>query len=194
MAAVFVSALLWIMCFSQVLDFEAQLFLVRPVSGAVSLVLSMCARMLERFKAKIASMQDGRRGLGMCAQGGFTARLRHAADIVGALSGWVFEDAMVAADSMMARGFAAKNRTSIRCYVMRAKDWYLLVVTILGVVAYFACAAVGWGQWPGALGAANLHQVVFGWVMFALCLIYMLSFSVVVAGEELQWQLYLLKM
>lgn len=130
-ALMFVTVVLWFSCFHQALTSDRLLYLMSPYLPATAMVLTMAIGMTPRLARKLKQVIIGRKGLHL--------RTVNALSI---LTTWAFEDGLVTADSMVARGYGGKrSRYPKERFVLR--DGLVLVTIGLGAAGWMICGALG---------------------------------------------------
>ncbi len=130
----FVSTMIWLSCFNEVVDEEKFLFLFGRLSPRLALVTSMVLRFLPLVSRYTAETQKACRGIGSDSSvGSIYVRLKNATRIVSIVISRLLEHAVDTANSMMARGYTLKGRTSCRVYPSRIID--ALLVSVSGLSA-----------------------------------------------------------
>ncbi len=125
----------WFSCYGVVMTSDKFLYLFGRVIPALSLVLSMALRFVPRFQAQARVISNGQKCVGRDASNGnLVQKLRNGMTILSILVTWALENAIETADSMRARGFGLKGRTSFSLYRFDSRDRCVLLV-LLGLVA-----------------------------------------------------------
>jgi energy-coupling factor transport system permease protein len=111
----------------------------------LSLIFSMALRFLPRFKEQSAVISEAQRGVSCgVGDGGLAARVRRGMRILSILLTWALENAVETADSMRARGYGLRGRTSFSLFRFDDRDGNLL----LGFAILVAGLIIGiWDGW-----------------------------------------------
>lgn len=144
-AAMLIAVLCWFKCFSVVMTSEKLLYLFGRAIPRLSLVLSMALRFLPLFLRKARSISKTQKTLGLYASKSISDRLLGAVRVFSALVTWSLENAVETADSMKARGYGLKGRTSFSLFRFTGRDCALLTVSLV----LFLPVCLGWGQYLG---------------------------------------------
>ena len=148
-AVLFSSVILWFSCYNAVMTSDKFLHLFGRVLPSLSLLLSMCLRFVPRFKGQTKVIAQAQRGIGLDpGEGGPLRRAKKGMHILSILTTWALENAVDTADSMKARGYGLKGRTSFSLYRFGRRDRAALLFLLALVVL------VGWGA---LLGEATLQ-------------------------------------
>lgn len=155
----------WFSCLNEVLTSDKLILLFGRFAPAVSLLLSMTLRLVPRLKQQYAAIRQAQAGIGMdISSGNLWERLKSALRMLSILITWALENGVDTADSMQARGYALRGKTSSRgqrfspadggfaalilllsipifCYTGRFVYYPLLTplspVSLLGIAAFF---------------------------------------------------------
>lgn len=172
----FAATLLWFYTLSRVMTGDKLVYLFGRVCPALSLLVSMTLRFVPRFRARMGDVAEAQRCLGHdTSGGGILSRIRAAISVVSITVTWSLEDAIVTADSMKARGYGLRGRTSFSIYRMSQRDRAVLLWIALSAVTLTGGALAGafaFRFFP------SIKSVPEGWisaafqgVFLALCLI-----------------------
>ena len=128
MGALFVASVLWFQAAADMLPFDKVMALAGNAAPVITLMISMCMRMVPRFVRRgrqIAAVQDAAAGVAAAGVTPVQARLRQ----THVLMGWSMEDSLQTADAMRARGWGAGvRRTTYTRYRFGAHDALALAV------------------------------------------------------------------
>ena len=135
-AAVFVIMILWFGCYNIVMTGDKLMSLLEGRMPSVSMIIAMVGRMIPNFKDRIEQILAARRCIGMDK-----GKISTGVITVEVLASWSLETGIITGDSMRARGYGKRRRTSYMIYKMKASDKVLLILMILmiGIVAGFVC-------------------------------------------------------
>jgi energy-coupling factor transport system permease protein len=136
-ALAFAAAVTAFSCFNRVMTSDRLMFLFGRLSPVFSLMFSLTLRFVPRYQAQARRLAEAQKGVGLDpAHGTVRERIRNGAELVSTLITWALENAVESADSMKARGFGLKGRTSFSVFVWRKRDRALLAVELasLGIV------------------------------------------------------------
>lgn len=179
-----VSVLYWFRCFNEVFDSEKYLYVFGRISPKLALVFSMTLRfvpeLIGSFKSVNASQKcfDKSRG-----------RLRRYLSSFSAVIGQSLEDAVITSDSMNARGFNLKKRTSFSRFRFTFYDAvYLTVFTVLTAVAAFNTASFEY--YPTFCPPELDLRTVIGIISFGALAFIPFVYEI---SEEIRWKLSLSK-
>ena len=140
--------LLWFSCMGPLFRSDKVVYLFGRVSPALSLTLSICLRFVPLLKARFGEVSMGQRCLGRGGQGGPLSRLRVFGRELSILLSWSLEAAIATSDSMEARGYGLKGRTSFHTFRFTRQDGALL--GLIGGLFAAACTGIFSGVWEVA--------------------------------------------
>ena len=134
----------WFSCYNVVMTSDKFLYLFGRVIPALSLVLSMALRFVPRFQAQARVISNGQKCVGRDASNGnLLQKLRNGLTILSILVTWALENAIETSDSMRARGFGLKGRTSFSLYRFDSRDRCVLGVLLALLAVVLLGAATG---------------------------------------------------
>lgn len=110
-ATMFVSVMLWFVCYAQVMSTDKFTYLFGRRAPALTLVLTMTLRLVPSYGRKARQISTARRCVGLSmTQGSVRERARDGASLLSALTSWALEGAVTTADSMRSRGYGAQSK------------------------------------------------------------------------------------
>jgi len=195
-ALMFAAIILWLRLYQEFMTSDRLLFLLAPFVPTIALSLSMVQRWIPLTKYRwqqIADAQAALNGKGnsisTATKTTTRARYRSFAKSMSALMSWSMEDAIVAADSMQARGYSsapsASKRTSFRSYRFTVCD----TVSLIFIVATALFAGIGifastreLAFFPIVRGIEAISP--FALVAMAAVMLFPLALSALFTGKE----------
>ncbi|GHV02905.1 cobalt transporter [Clostridia bacterium] len=150
-AVMLMSVFYWFKCYNEVMTSDKFIYLFGRVLPKLSLILSMALRFVSRFKRQYREIDDAQRAMGMYASKSLTDRLRSAFRVFSALITWSLENSIETADSMRARGYGLRGRTSYNNFFWRRRDGFMLAFIVLtagAVIALLSAGRAGFGYYP----------------------------------------------
>ena len=126
--------ILWFSCYSEVMTSEKFLYLFGKIAPASALLISMALQLvpkLNRQLTEIKESQDMLRPARKKLSSKLGTALRHTSTLVG----WSLEGAVEQADSMKARGYGLKRRTTFHLFHFDSRDFRFLsgVLILFGI-------------------------------------------------------------
>lgn len=141
-AAVLLSGMfIWIQCMAKVMSTDKLICLFGRVAPAAGLLLSISLRFIPLLKLRFSQVQEGQRCMGQIHEKG---HLLHNLRILGKelsiLIAWSLEAGIETSDSMEARGYGLKGRSSYTIYRFERRDGILLILLLcLSAVLFAGC-------------------------------------------------------
>lgn len=131
-ALAFFSVIIAFSCFNRIMTSDKLMYLFGRLIPILSLMFSMTLRFIPRYKAQLKRITDAQKCIGMDpAHGNIMRRVKSGVRIISILMTWALENAMESADSMKARGFGLKGRTSYSIFTWNKRDKILLSAELL---------------------------------------------------------------
>ncbi len=128
----------WFKCYHQVMTSDKFIYLFGKVIPKLSLLLSMTINFIPKFKRHFAEIDQAQKAMGMYATKSFVDKIRSKMRVLGILISWSLENSVETADSMCARGYGLKGRTSYSIFRWSKRD------TLVSTVAFALLALVCW--------------------------------------------------
>ena len=137
--------ILWFGCYSEVMTSEKFLYLFGKIAPASALLISMALQLVPKLNRQLTEIKESqemlrptRRNLG----GKLGTALRHTSTLVG----WSLEGAVGQADSMKARGYGLKRRTTFHLFHFDSRDFRFLCGVLMLFGACVIARAFGHGH------------------------------------------------
>ncbi len=135
------SVIIWFSAFNAIVTEDKFIYLFGRISPVIAMTLSMIIRFIPLLKSRFSEISAAQRSMGRCRNGmGTFKRIRQFGKEISILIAWSLEASIETADSMEARGYGLKGRTSFHLYRLgRHERWILAVLLILGLMCVAAC-------------------------------------------------------
>ena len=150
--AVMLSAVIvWFTSFNVVMTSDKFIYLFGKAAPVLALTLSMIFRFIPLLKSRYKEISMGQRCMGRHTETKLLSRVRQTVKEVSILISWSLESSIETSDSMEARGYGLKGRTSFHLFKFTARDGRLLAwMAGLGLAAAAGCflGASGMDYYP----------------------------------------------
>lgn len=131
-AAMLAGVLYWFACFSEVMTSDKLIFLFGRFAPAIALTISMALRLVPHFRRQAAVIRNAQKTLGGdVGSGSWLSRARGGVRMTSILVTWALENGVDTADSMRARGYSLRRKTSYSAFRFRLSDGLVLAGTAL---------------------------------------------------------------
>lgn len=121
-------------CYTEIMTSDKFIYLFGRVIPKLSLVLSMILAFIPKLKRKYKEIDEAQKALGIYATESYVDKIRSKMRVLSILLTNSLETSVDTADSMRARGYGLKGRTSYAIYRFTASDFtYLAFSIIFGV-------------------------------------------------------------
>ncbi|GEK34276.1 energy-coupling factor transporter transmembrane component T [Kurthia sibirica] len=145
MSIMLLAVIFWFTSFNKLMSSDKFLYLFGKISPAVALLISVTMRLIPRFIHQITVIAHAQKTIGMDAtSGSLWQRLRSLMRIISILISWALENAIETADSMKARGYGLKNRTTFHLFKF---DRYDGIVTACISVLFLMQVMMSYLNW-----------------------------------------------
>lgn len=122
------SVFYWFKCYNEVMTSDKFIYLFGRVIPKLSLLLSMVLRFVPKFKKQYSKIDKAQKALGIYTSKSFVDKIRSKFRVISILITWALENSIETADSMRARGYGLKGRSSYSIFKWRARDTVMLLV------------------------------------------------------------------
>lgn len=183
------STVLWFSAFHTVMTSDKLVFLFGKTLPALGLLLSMSLRFVPRFTAELRAVRNAQRLL-YPEKSGFLPRIKSAVRVLSVMISKALEDSLETADSMKARGYGLKGRTSFSRYRMTGQDWMMLVFTFVltaAIAVFCFCGTARFRYCPSVAQLQLTADTILFYGAYAALLLLPLILSL---GEGIRWRKY----
>lgn len=144
-ALTLMSVFYWCRNYSVVMTSDKFIYLFGRIIPKLSLVLSLILAFIPKLKRKYKEIDEAQKALGIYATKSYVDKIRSKMRVLSILLTNSLENSVETADSMRARGYGLKHRTSFAIYRFGLSDGIFLAATaalgILSLVAIFSNGA-----------------------------------------------------
>ena len=142
MALMLSGVVIWFSSFNVVMTSEKLIYIFGRFVPVLGLTLSMIFRFVPLLRTRFELIGEGQKALYAGDEKGFIDKIRQFGKEVSILVSWSLESSIESADSMAARGYGLKGRTSYNLFKIRTADiMTLLLSMLLGGVTITSYAA-----------------------------------------------------
>lgn len=189
-AVMLVAVIVWFGCFNVIMTSDKLIYLFGKAAPVLGLTLSMIFRFIPLLKSRYQEISMGQRCMGRHTERNWIDRIRQTAKEVSILISWSLEASIETSDSMEARGYGLKGRSSFHLFKFTNRDKCLMAFFLLvGGIAAVGCI----------LGKTTIYyypKIVLGnwdvWKVITLvCYVILLAAPIFIdmMGER-KWQAY----
>lgn len=184
--------ILWFGCYSEVMTSEKFLYLFGKIAPSSALLISMALQLVPKLNRQLTEIKESQEML-RPAKKNFAGKLGTAIRHTSTLVGWSLEGAVEQTESMKARGYGLKRRTTFHLFHFDSRDFrFLCGVLMLSGVCVIA-RAFGHGHmefYPRMDAVITGESGIVLYVLFGV-----LTFlpAILEGKEALVWRSYGLK-
>ncbi len=128
---VFANIIVWFECLNKILNGEMILYLFSRISSFFALFVSMIFRYIPLLRKRYAEISNVQRCMGVTENGSLLKKIKTTARRTSILISWSLEASIETADSMAARGYGLKGRSTYSMYKFILRDLFLTFLMIL---------------------------------------------------------------
>ena len=188
-AGMMFAAVIWFTCYNTVVTSDKFIYIFGRILPSVALIVSMTLSLIPRLIEQVKVIADSQRSIGLdWKSGSIKQRIRAGARVLSILVSWALEDAVITADSMRARGYGQKKRSTFSIFRFGKKDAKMLVL----VLVLFAAEIFTYISGRGTM--EFYPAMVFPEIDFIDVIIYVLYImlgilpAVIQIKEDLKWK------
>lgn len=144
-AVMILAVFYWFKCYHAVMTSDKFIYLFGRVIPKVSLLLSMVLGFIPKLKRHFKEIDLAQKALGIYTSESYVDKLRSKMRVLSILVTWSLENSVETADSMRARGYGLKGRTSysVFCWTVRDTVMIGLIFTLTALVCFLMSAGYG---------------------------------------------------
>lgn len=135
---VIATVIIWFSSFNFIVNGEMIMYIFSRISSVFGLLISMILRYIPLLKVRYDEINMGQKCLGKMYDGKFIGRIKDITKKTSILIAWSLESSIESADSMAARGYGLKGRSSFSLYKASSRDYFLGIIFILLIIAIIA--------------------------------------------------------
>ncbi|MGN1142201.1 MAG: energy-coupling factor transporter transmembrane component T family protein [Oliverpabstia sp.] len=189
-AALSLAALiLWFACYQQVMTSDKFLYLFGRIAPATALLISMALNLVPKLQGQLRLIQECQEMMYPENQTTFD-KLKRAIRSVSTLLGWSLENTVEQADSMKARGYGIKRRTTFHLFRFESKDAEFMVLLILLAGSCMIARVLGYGTMEFYPRMDSLFRNIGELVFYILFLALVCVPGILEWKEEILWRSY----
>ncbi len=122
----------WFSCYNKTMSEDRFIYLFGRISPQIALIVSMTLRFIPQFTEQFKKVTEAQRCIGRdIKKGKLKNRIKTAAEIMSVMTTWMLERSVTTSDSMRARGYGTKRRTTFSIYRFDKRDIIALIYVIL---------------------------------------------------------------
>ncbi len=135
-AGVIITVMLWCQKMAQYMTTDKTMYLIGKLSKKGALILAMVFRFMPQYRTHAKEIRETQKVLGLFKKESYIEKFIGHFHVFSAMVTWALEHSVDTADSMRARGYGIRKRSSYANYRFKIWDVVYIVVmlTILGIV------------------------------------------------------------
>ena len=193
-AALSLSALiLWFGCYQKLMTSDKFLYLFGKAAPSSALLITIALGLIPGLTRRLGQIRDGQKTLETRTDEKFV-RLRQAMRQISTLLDWSLESAVNQADSMKARGYGIRKRTTFHLFRYGSRDLMFTIIVGISGICCLAGRWMGYGTmefYPRMLAKGSVQgQVAYAAVFAFLAMLP----AILECGEKIKWHYYSLNL
>lgn len=141
------SVMVWFSCYNEIITSDKFLYIFGKITPTIALIVSMTLRLIPKLIEQTKIIANSQKTLGLdYNEGNISLKIKSCMRILSILVTWALEDAVQTADSMKARGYGIKKRTSFQIFEFINRDMVMLVYILISGMFLLAGYINGYGQ------------------------------------------------
>lgn len=184
--------ILWFACYQKIMTSDKFLYLFGKAAPSTSLLISLALGLVPKLQGQLRQIQDCQKMLSPDLPTHLD-KIKKALCHVSTLLGWSLENTVEQADSMKARGFGIKRRTTFHLFRFESRDARFLIGFLTLAAVCIAGRIVGYGTMEFYPRMDCLIQGGIDVVFYFIFLIFVMIPGMMEWKEEILWRYYDLK-
>lgn len=189
-AAMIVSVIGYFSIYNEIMTSDKFIYLFGRILPKFSIIISMTLRFVPKYIKQLRSVSNAQKCIGRDIQNGSIAkRCKVAFGVLSSMTSWCLENAIETADSMKARGYGHKGRTSFSIYTFDKRDIQALLFLIISgiyVIVGFLTDNLSFAFFP-EISSLNISPYTLS--LFVSYFILCLSPVIIELWEVIKWKL-----
>lgn len=184
--------ILWFACYQKIMTSDKFLYLFGKVAPATSLLISMALGLVPKLQGQLKQIQDCQEMLTPDSPtnlGKIKKALRH----VSTLLSWSLENTVEQADSMKARGYGVRRRTTFHLFRFEGRDARFMICFLILAAVCIAGRIFGYGTMEFYPRMDVLFYDKIDVLFYFIFLVLVMIPGIMEWKEELLWRYYDLK-
>ncbi|MDD7512565.1 MAG: energy-coupling factor transporter transmembrane component T [Clostridiales bacterium] len=145
MSLMFSAVIIWFFSFNTIMTSDKMIYIFGKLTPTLGLTVSMIFRLIPLLKSRFEEVKLGQLGLGRGNVGSFIQKIKIISKEISILVSWSLESSIITADSMSARGYGLKGRTSFHLFKFLKEDVITIGIILLLALVVIAGKAKGVG-------------------------------------------------
>ena len=183
-----VSVIAYFASFNEIMTSDKYIYLFGKIAPALSLILSMTLRFVPRFIKELKNVSTAQKGIGKnTGKGRMKDKIKNAFSVLSVTVTWALENAIETSDSMKARGYGLKGRSSFSVFKFTKKDGFVLLAMLLfGIYTMIGgiTGALSYEYFPSFKGTM---LTAYGLSVYVSYLVIMTMPLLIEAVEVMRW-------
>lgn len=126
------SMIWWFSCYNKIMTSDKFIYIFGRIIPALSLIFSMVLRFVPNYNNRIKKIFNAQKCVGRdISDGNAVAKAKNGLKILSMMATWALENGVDTADSMNARGYGLKGRTSYSNYRFDDRDKFMLSIMMV---------------------------------------------------------------
>lgn len=189
MSLILAAIICWFASFNVIMTSDKLIYVFGRIAPVLGLVISMIFRFIPLLKQRFNEIKAGQMALGKGELRG-VARIRQFVKEVSTLISWSLEASLESSDSMTARGYGLKGRTSYHIFKIEPRDIIVIVITIAlgaGVITAYHFGVDKMYYYPVITKSSNAPFFLEAVVYIAFVILMLIPFIIDMYGEY-EWK------
>jgi len=189
MALMLITVIILFVSFNLILNGNKFLYLFSKIVPRTAFLMMLAIRFVPLLKRRYDEINAVYRVRGMTIfHGSLKDRANNGMNMLQTLLTWSLEEAIQTADSMQARGYQSRKKSSYTLYKMTKADWMLFSILIVILIVGMLGASFGYGKIVIYPTLGTLQFYAGDWIVL-FCMMLAISLPLIVEGIEwLRWK------
>jgi len=189
-SSMLVAVIYWFKSYNQIMTSDKFIFLFGRIVPSLALVITMGLKFIPNLKRQIIKISQAQKGIGLYSNKGLINKVKSGLRIISILITSALENSLDTSDSMKARGYGLKNRTSFSVFKFRKTDGVILAIIILLVLTITAAYGLNLLEFNYYPNLTNINTTFKGYITYSLIALLMFLPSIIEIKEKIKWHYF----
>lgn len=183
------SVIYWFMSFNVVMTSDKFVYLFGRILPKISLLLSMSLRFIPSMRRQYKNIDTAQRAMGMYSSRAVIDRIRAKLRVMSILITWSLENSVDTADSMRARGYGLKRRSSYSIYSFSVRRLPVFLASLILTIFIVVMIILGYADFSFYPTVTQPHFSLIAVSMYTAVFILMFFSLLTELKESARWRL-----
>ncbi len=187
-AVMIMAVFYWFKCYHAVMTSDKFIYLFGRVIPKLSLLLSMVLNFIPKFKRQYKEIDQSQKALGIYGAKGYIDKIRSRIRVLSILVTWSLENSVETADSMRARGYGLKGRTSYSIFKWTVRDTVMAALVFAFTAMICFLMSLGYAEYWFYPTFKAFDRSVLAFLLYVGLFVLMMLSTATEIKENIAWR------